>query len=94
MYPGTGGPAVKIIELAPQIVSKAAFVESDAEDNSPKKSTRTVISSVKIQLSTVASTLIISPLLNSPGTPPSPAVAVTVLETPAGPNGTLFTKNL
>ena len=94
MYPGTGGPAVNIIEPPSQIVSKAASVESEAEDNSPKKSTRTVISSVNVQLSTVASTLILSPLLNSPGTHPSPAVAVTVLETPAGPNGTSFTKNL
>ena len=70
------------------------MVDSEAEDSSPKKSTNTVISFVKTHPSTVASTLIISPLSNSPGTPPSPAVAVTVLETPAGPNGTLFTKNL
>ena len=69
-------------------------MESEAEDNSPKKSTKIVISFVKVHPSTVASTLILSPLSNSPGTPPSPAVAVTVLETPAGPNGISLTKNL
>ncbi|GIS21899.1 MAG: hypothetical protein CM15mP122_4050 [Bacteroidota bacterium] len=47
---------------------------------------------MNVQPSTTASTLILSPLLNSPGTPPLPAVAVTVLETPAGPNGASLTK--
>ena len=49
---------------------------------------------MNVQPSTTASTFILSPLLNSPGAPPSPADAVTVLETPAGPNGASFTKNL
>ena len=80
--------------LPAHIVSSVASVAIEAEESSLKKSTSIVISSVNVQPSTTASTLILSPLLNSPGTPPLPAVAVTVLETPAGPNGASLTKNL
>ena len=83
-----------MILLPEQIVSAVALELSEAEAKSPKKSTKTVISSVNVQLSATASTFILSPLLNSPGTPPSPAVAVTVLEGPAAPKGMSFTKNL
>ena len=94
VYPGTGGPAVIMILPPEQIVSPGALEAIDADASSPKKSTRMVISSVNVHESTVASTFILSPLLNSPGTPPSPAVAVTVLEGPAAPRGASFTKNL
>ena len=51
-----------------------------------------VISSVKVHPSETASTLILSPLLNS--APPTPAVAVIVLEGLAAPKDTSFLKNL
>ena len=78
------------IDSLGQIVSEAASVEIDAEVSSPKKSTRTVISSVNVQVSIVTSTLILSPLLISPA--PFPAVAVNVLER-LEINETSFLKN-
>ena len=79
-----------IIDSLGQIVSEGASVEIDAEVSSPKKSTRTVISSVNVQVSIVTSTLILSPLLISPT--PFPAVAVYVLER-LEINETSFLKN-
>ena len=73
------------------MVSEGASVDIDAEVNSPKKSTRTVISSVNVQVSIVTSTLILSPLSNSPT--PLPAVAVKALERLAAPRETSFLKN-
>ena len=51
-----------------------------------------VISSINVHPSDIASTLILSPLSNS--APPSPAVAVTVLDGLAGPKAVSFLKNL
>ena len=92
MYPGTGGLASIIICSPEHIVSAVASENIEAEETSPKKSTKIVISSVKVHPFATISTLILSPLSNSPA--PLPAVAVTVLDGPAAPKGTPFLKNL
>ena len=73
------------------MVSPGALETIEAVVTSPKKSTKTVISSVKVHPSTTIWALIRSPLSNSPA--PSPAVAVTVLDGPAAPRETPSLKN-
>ena len=92
MYPGNGGPAVTTIESFGQIVSEGAFVEIEAEDNSPKKSTKIVIPSLlTAHVSLVISAVISSPLSISPA--PSPAVAVMVRLSEGAPKDTPLLKN-
>ena len=82
-----------MITCSPEhIVSPGAFENIEAEETSPKKSTKIVISSVNVHPLATISTLIRSPLSNCPA--PLPAVAVTVLDGPAAPKGTPLLKNL
>ena len=54
-----------MITCSPEhIVSPVAFENIEAEETSPKKSTRMVISSVKVHPFATISTLILSPLSN------------------------------
>ena len=74
------------------IVSPGASENIEAEETSPKKSTKIVISSVNVHPLATISTLIQSPLSNRPA--PLPAVPVTLLVGPAAPKGAPFLKNL
>ena len=91
VYPGTGGPAVMTTAPPAQIVSPGALDAIEAESNSLKKSTKIVISSIKVHPSATTRTFILSPLLN--WAPTLPAVCVTVLEGPAAAIATSFLKN-
>ena len=91
VYPGKGGPAVITTALPAQIVSPGASETIEAESRSLKKSTKIVISSIKVHPSATTLTFILSPLLNC--APPLPAVAETILEGPAAAIATSFLKN-